>query len=190
MTSAALNPIDHPRAWDVIKLGGVESPGLAELGDEWERETEWDRKKGKGAAGETQTLTNLPACDGTVTFTLWTAAHFKEWEKFRPLFMYDPIKKTSPPLDIYHPALADLKIKSVVCQGISAIKKLPRKKYQIVVKLLEYKPPPPASAVYAPTGSKSNANTSGAAKTGTPPDPIADAQQAEIARLLAEAKKP
>jgi hypothetical protein len=60
--------------------------------------------------------------------------------------------------------------------------------YSVVVEMIEYFPPPQKSAVKTPDGSKSNAGkTPGSSPSG---DPIADAKQAEIARLLAEAKKP
>ena len=59
--------------------------------------------------------------------------------------------------------------------------------YTITVDLLEYFPPPKASAIGTPTGSAAGKGSNGAKPGG---DPIADAQQAEIAKLLAQAQDP
>lgn len=187
MASEALNPFDNPHAWDVVIIGGQESPGLCEL-DGFDRKHDWDRKKGKGAAGETITFTQKPAAEGKLTFTFWTRDHFTAWARFRPLFKYDPTKKAPSPFDIFHPTLADNDIKSVVCGSLGGIKHVGGNKYQVVVELLEFNPPPPKSAVSTPDGSKSNSPKT--PSTGNNPDPIADAQQKQIADLLDEAKKP
>jgi hypothetical protein len=61
--------------------------------------------------------------------------------------------------------------------------------YTVTVDLLEYSPPPKASAVSTPGGSKSTAGIPGSIP-GTPTDPVADAQQKEIAALLKTASEP
>jgi len=187
MSSEVLNPIDHPQEWDSVTIAGQRSPGLCEL-DGFDRKHDWDRKKGKGAAGETITFTQKPAAEGKLTFTFWLREHFTAWATFRALFKYDPTKKAPSPFDIFHPTLADNDIKSVVCGSLGGLKHVGGGKYQVVVELLEYNPPPPKSAVSTPDGSKSNTKQTPA--TGAQPDPIADAQQAQIAALLDEAKKP
>lgn len=181
-----MNPIDHPEAWDAIRIGGVVSPGLCEVTG-FKRPFGWDKKKGKGAAGETLTFAQLPLAEGTVTFKLWTREHFQAWKTFRPLFKWDPTKKKGSPLDIYYPSLDDLDIKSVVAKEIGAIEKTSKGMYTITIPLIEYRPPPPVAATKTPAGSKTNGSGT---QPGKSTDPIADQQQAEIAALLAEAKKP
>lgn len=188
MASGALNPIDQPQLWDYITIGQKNSPGYCEL-SEFKREQEFDVKKGKGTVGATVTFTGKPPVKGTIKFFLWTSDHFEEWESFRPLLKYDPTKKAVQAIDIYHPALADIDVKSVVCEGIGSIVHEGKQMYSCTISLLEYLPPPKKSAVSTPTGSQSIQKTNGN-PPGTPPDPIADAQQKQIAELLKKASEP
>ncbi len=186
MASGEINPIDNPQAWDVINVGGKDNPGYCEVG-EFKRENEWDIKKGKGTKGATMTFVGLPPAKGQIVFYLWLAQHFRDWEAFRKLFKYDPTKKTTSAIDIYHPSLADIDISSVVTEYITNIVHVGKQMYTVTVDLVEYSPPPKASAVSTPGGSKS---TGGASIPGTPTDPVADAQQKEIAALLKTASEP
>ncbi len=181
-----INPIIEPQAWDNIYIGQVKSPGIA-IVTGFKRDNEWDVKKGKGTVGATITYVGKPPAKGNVVFQLWQPVHFIEWESFRPLLLYDPTKKAPSPVDIYYPSLADLGITSVVVESIGAIEHQGKQLYTISVDFLEYFPPPKKSAVSTPAGSKS---TQKGTTPGTPPDPIADAQQAEIAALLKKASEP
>ena len=186
MTSAALNPIQNAEDWDKVQIGLYESPGVCVVSGA-ERKYGWDVKKGKGTQGATLTFNESPPVEFSIKFMLWEIDHFVQWSTFRTLFKYDPTKKATTAIDIYHPSLADIDVKSVVCKKIGAIEHEGKQLYSVTVDLIEYHPPPKKSAVSTPDTSKPNANTPG---IGTQPDPIADAQQAEIAKLLAEAKKP
>ncbi len=183
-----INPFDNPSDYDVVKIGGIECPGICQLSG-FKRLTEWDVKKGKGTKGGTATLTQLPPAKGSIKFMLWTPFHFEAWDAiFRAQFKYDPTKKTVNAVDIYHPTLAAIDLHSVVTESISAVEHEGKGLYSITVELLEYLPPPKKSATGTPSGSKSN--DGGAGKSGKSDDPIADAQQAEIAKLLKEANSP
>jgi hypothetical protein len=180
-----VNPIAMPQDYDVVKIGGVECPGICVLSG-FKRDTEWDVKKGKGTKGGTATLSQLPPAKGSIEFFLWTAFHFEAWDAiFRARFLYDPTKKTVNAVDIYHPALSVIDIYSVVTESIGPVVHKGKQLYSITVELLEYLPPPKKTATGTPTGS--NSKGGGAGKTGKSNDPIADAQQAEIAKLTAEA---
>ncbi|SRR5258708_2215308 len=186
MTSAALDPISNAQDWDKIQLGLTTSPGICIINNA-ERKYGWDIKRGKGTLGGTVTFNESPPVEFSIQFLLWEPQHFIQWSTFRTLFKYDPTKKTTTAIDIYHPSLADIDIKSVVCKSLGGIKHDGKQLYSIDVELIEYHPPPKKSAVSTPDTSKPNANTPG---IGTQPDPIAAAQQAEIAKLLAEINKP
>jgi len=182
-----INPIEHPAAYWKIILGKTSSPGVCQVSG-FKRSAEWDVKKGKGTKGGTATLLQLPPAKGTVKFFLWKAEHWLEWASFRPLFKYDPTKKSVQAIDIYYPTLANIDVKSVVCEDIGAEEDEGEGKWSITVALLEYLPPPKKSAVSTPTGS--TAGKGGAGKSSATTDPIADAQQKEIARLLEIAGRP
>ncbi len=182
-----LNPIDNPQVYDVIQLGTMTSPGLCVVSG-FKRKNTWDTKLGKGVKGGTSTLTNIPPVSGTIKFYLWEARHWDEWELFRPFFKHDPTKKKVQAIDIYYPTLAKIDIKSVVCEDISAEEPEGLGKWSITVSLLEYLPPAKKPVTGTPSGS--GGGSGGKAPPGAPPDPVADAQQKEIQRLLLEAQKP
>lgn len=184
--SGDVNPIENPQAWDVVEIGQVESPGMCKVSG-FKRSNEWDIKKGKGTVGATATYVGKPPAKGTIVFYLWTVAHFHEWDEFRPLLKYDPTKKAVQAVDIWHPALADIDVNSVIVDDIGQIEHEGQQLYSITVSLTEYFPAPKKSAVGTPAGSTS---TQKGTTPGTPPDPIADAQQAEIAALLKKASEP
>lgn len=184
---SVLNPLDNPQVYDVIQLGLVTSPGICVVSG-FKRQHTWDRKNGKGVKGGTSTLTAIPPVSGSVKFFLWQPSHWDEWELFRPLFLHDPTRKAVQAVDIYYPSLARIGIKSVVCEDIGAEEPEGLGKWSITVQLLEYYPPAKKSVVGTPSGS--GAGSGGKAPPGAPLDPIADAQQAQIKQLLAEAQKP
>ncbi len=181
---ALTNPIIDPQGCDTVTIGGVVSPGLAKI-NEFKTKREFDIKKGKGTFGATITFVGRPPSTGSITFYLWEAAHFDAWSTFRDQFKFDPTKKAIQAIDIFHPSLSEIDMNSFVCEGISAWKHEGKGLYSIDVDLLEYFPPPAKNATGTPSGSKSDGK--GTSKTGKSDDPIADAQQAEIKKLLGEA---
>lgn len=153
MSSADLDPINNPEAWDKITIGGVLSPGICKVSG-FKRKHDFDRKKGKGASGETLTFVQKPAAEGSIKFLLFESIHFLEWQKFRDALKYDPTKRAVSPVDIYYPALDDLGIKAVVTSSIGMVEPEGKGLYSITVEFIEYNPPPPVSAVSTPKGSK------------------------------------
>lgn len=185
--SLTIDPISHPQAWDSVLIGGRTSPGYCEWTG-WKRPYEWDKKKGKGAAGETLTFTQLPCASGSFKFYLWESEHFEQWDEFRAAMKYDPTKKAPAANDIYHPALVGIDVNSTVIDSIGAVEHEGKQLYSITIEMTEYRPPPKKSAASTPNSSKGNGGGNGG--PGAPTDPIADAQQREIQRLLAEANRP
>lgn len=181
MSSGQLNPIDNPQAWDVIVIGSATSPGICKV-SEFKRAFEWDVKKGKGTFGSTVTFVGRPPAKGSITFYLWTAQHFTDWETFRPLLKYDPTKNTVKAVDIFHPSLADIGISSVVTESLGNIVHEGNQLYSVKVDFLEYFPPPKKSAVSTPN--TSDPNTGGKNKS----EPTAQsADEAQAGALLDKA---
>lgn len=179
-------PLTDPQLYDYVAIAGKASPGLAVVNDV-KRQTEWDVKKGKGTVGATITLVTRPPIEFSITFYIYTQDQFKQWAEFRKVFEVDPTKSKVTALSIFHPILDDLGVTSVVCKSISGLQNKGKAMYAYEVELLEYFPPPKKAATGTPDGSKANG---GKSATGTPPDPIADAQQKEIADLLKQAQGP
>src|SRR5215472_1442496 len=171
----------NPTPWDIVLLGvnRVPNPGLARV-HAWKRAHEWDIKKGKGAQGGTITYVGRPPAKGTITYQLWTAAHFFQWEQYRALFLYDPTKQTFQAVAIDHPSLADIGVKSVVVENISNIVHEGDGLFSLEVDFIEYFPPPKANATATPTGSP----TKGPAPAPAAPSPL-DPLQDKIKGLFA-----
>ncbi len=186
---SVVNPFDAPQDYDFVEIDGEENPGIIAPGGitGFKRETEWDVKKGKGTKGGTATLSQLPPAKGSIKFLLWTPEHFATWnQSFYARFKYDPSKKTKNAVDIYHPQLDFVDVHSVVTESISPPVPEGKGLWAITVELLEYLPAPPKTITSTPSGSTSTgAGKAGA--SGKTDDPIADAQQAEIAKLLKQA---
>lgn len=189
VATAEFNPLDNPELYDCISVGGVLCPGFCKIGDV-KRKNSWDVKKGKGTLGGTITFVGREPVTFTVTFYLWLPSHFVAWGNFRKQFDFDPTKTAVTATSVFHPQLDDIDISSVVIEHITPIQHQGKNLYTIEVGMLEYFPPPKKAASGTPNGTK-NGSASGANKPpGTPTDPIATAQQAEIAKLLAQAQGP
>src|SRR5262249_5426830 len=142
------------------------------------------------ALGATVTFTQRPPAKFSITFKLWTAAHFTAWDSFLPLLKYDPTKKSVQAVEIYHPSLADIDIYTVVTESIGNYVHQSEQLYTRTGSFLESFPPPKASAVSTPSGAKTASNGGGNGGAGTQTPDAQDAQQKEIADLLKQAQAP
>ena len=115
------------------------------------RAAEWDKKKGKGTKGETLTFVQFPASSGKGKFYLWLPTHWVEWGAYRPLFKYDPSKKDPEGVGIYHPALADIDLHSVVTEYLGGIEHEGKGLYSIEWSFHEFFPVEKAPVVSTPT---------------------------------------
>jgi hypothetical protein len=181
------DPIANPVIWDFVLVGAARTPGIAVV-HEFKRRHEFDVKKSKGVYGATITFVGRPPATGRVELKLWQSQHFADLQSFIPNLKYDPTKSTVQAVDVYHPSLDLIEIRSVVCESIGNIIHAGQKLYTVELELLEYFPPPAISAVSTPTRSIADGEVLG--RDGTPPDPIGDANDKEIAQLLAAAQQP
>ncbi len=177
---------DDPQAYDKVTIGGVECPGIVKGVDAFKTKREFDVKKGKGTFGATITFVGRPPATGSLTFLFWNKSQETAWISFRDQFKFDPTKKAINAIDIFHPWLNEIDMNSFVCEGIGAVKDEGKKLYSITVDLIEYFPPPNKNATGTPSGSTSTGGKKD--PSGTSDDPIASAQQKEIASLLKEAQ--
>lgn len=186
-----VNPLTLGRDWDTVRVGGKYPPGMVKLTG-FERSFGWDVKKGKGQKGAVITLSEYPPAKGSIQIYVWEEAHFAQLNEFLEIFRYDeskkPAERRTTAIDIWHPSLDRVGVDSVVCEKLGPLVHEGKGLYSQKVDLLEYWPPPKKKdESTTPKGSKSDA---GKKKTGASTDPIADAKQAEIKRLLDKAKEP
>lgn len=113
------NPIDTPELYDVITLAGRPSPGRARLNIA-KRDYGWDEQKAKGNDGAETVKNGASLVKFTVELFLWRDAKrdcFAEWESWKAV-LDTPVDPKSPKaLDIYHPELDELGVRSAVVKA-------------------------------------------------------------------------
>jgi hypothetical protein len=197
MGLATVNLLNNPEVWTVVELaGGVVSPGYCKWSG-WKRHNQWDKKKGKGTRGSTQTLVQQPEAEGEFVFFIGyytvnetPVDQYAAWDKFASLLKYDPTKKKPIAIGIYHPALDAIDVSSVVIEDVGAPEIVVEGDtlISITVKMSEFFPVPPQQSVGTPTTSQNNPPSPNA--PGTQPAPAQDVYQQEIAALLQKAREP
>jgi hypothetical protein len=166
------NPLDNPV--DKVGLGGKLTPGLAEIvGADSPRQ--WDERTGYGLSGATVFFHGIKLSHFSIKLRLFTAADWDDWHAFKPLVDKPPIGKRPRSLDVSHPLLEDLGIRSVVVENVSVPEQSDDGEWSIEIKVIEFRKPKFTMA--KPEGS-----------TATPVDPVEQQIQAntdKIAKLLA-----
>lgn len=192
-----INPIDNPEAYFKFLIGALESPGVVVSTDGFDAEWKWDEKKGKGTKKASVTHTGQQLAAGTFTCELWLAEHFDYWETYVKVIGYDTDKKPAAAHKLYYPTVSALGVRDVVTGKCTPPKHVGKGKYQVTFAFKEWVPEPKKNATVTPAGPKpvgqgALAGGFGGALAGISGggDPIADAQQAQIAALLAAAKNP
>lgn len=180
------NPIVLPENWDSFVAFGMESPGICQITGA-ARKSGWDVKKSKGAKGAVITYTQDEVAKFSAKLLMWLPEHFEAWDVFRPKLAFDPVKnKQSTSFDIYHPALSDLGIKSVVVEEVSQITPEGDGLFSVTISFIEYLPPPKVNAVKTPAGSSGN---SGGKTPGDKPKDAEMTVEDMRDKLIAEAAK-
>lgn len=192
------DPIANPQAWDKVEISGVISPGLARVG-KFKRKWAWDEKKGKGAPRASLTFTGAYLARGTIEFWLMTGPDghggtyidLQQWVTFSQMFQYDPTKKTANAVDIYHPSLAMIGLRSFICEELGNPTRVKDGDclYTVEVSLIEWAPQQAVSVATTVTASKANPPQA-TNPPGKPADQFADALQQQIAAEIKIAQAP
>lgn len=166
---ALYDETDDPFERDYILLSGKRSPGLAEIvGAGTPRN--WDKRKGYGLMGATTVFHGMDLAEFSVKLRLYTRQDFADWAAWKPLVDKPPVGTLPRSLDITHPLLEQLDIKSVVVQDVSQPEQTDDGEWTIEIKLLQWRQP--VVRLAKPEGS-----------TAAPVDPV----EQEIGGLLDQA---
>ncbi len=159
----AWNPIDEPV--DYILLAGKRSPGLADVtGANSPRN--WDKRKGYGLMGAIAVFHGMDLSTFTVKLRLYSLQDWADWHQWKALVDKPPVGKRPRSLDIVHPLLDELGIKSVVVEDVSQPEQTDHGEWTIEIKFLQWRAP--VVRLAKPEGS-----------TATPVDPV----EQEIGKL-------
>jgi hypothetical protein len=189
-----MRPTDDNEPIDTYVLGTTRSPGTVVFSGH-DRMKNWDVQKAKGTAGASS---NLNGDDiGTFKATHYLVddgsddpgkGQFDRWEAFEKLIKSTTDGGKPSALPIYHPDLARNGFTEVSNGGVSGMVHDGKGGATVVVTYIEFKPPKPKPAAKAKAKPPASyANTDEGKRS--PPDPNA-AAKAQLAALVAEAKKP
>ena len=170
---SVINPLDDPALYNVVELGGVQSPGRVTITGH-DRKQGWDIKEGQWAEGRDDNALDGRPCRVHLLVLPGGPRDFDAWPTFLATVNSTADGAAPLALDIYHPDLAEVGITSVVKATVAGTTHDGMGGQTKVVKFLEYRPPAPARG--SPKGSKASAKA---------PNPNQAALD-ELARLTAE----
>lgn len=161
-----VNVLDNEDLYNVIVLGGKQSPGKVTLSGH-DRKVDWDVKGGPSLAGATTTLKSILPIEFSASFYLLRDVtqgidDYATWPDFLKL-INSTLAGTKPKaLAIYHPDLAANGITSVVKATVGGATYDGKGGMNVVVKFQEYLPPKKKGGT--PTGAKAGPDPNEAAK--------------------------
>jgi len=170
----AVNVLDNEDLYNVIVLGGLQSPGKVTLSGH-DRKHDWDVKGGPSLSGATTTLKSTLPIEFSASFYLLRDVtqgidDYATWPAFLAKINSTIAGVKPKALAIYHPDLAANGITAVVKATVGGATYDGKGGMTVVVKFQEYMPP-----------KKKGGTPSGASK-GQGPDPNA-AAKAELEAL-------
>lgn len=145
---ATWNPIASP--CDYILLANTRSPGVADVvGAGSPRK--WDKRDGIGLSGSFSVFTGRDLAEFSVRLRLYSESDWADWYAWKPLVDKMPTKRTgkgkdSGVMDIWHPFLEALDIKSVAVVDTLQPEQTGDGEWTIEIKFIEWRQPKVALA--------------------------------------------
>lgn len=140
----AVNPIEHPDAYQVLALEGRTWRGKIEVAG-YSKLFKWEKVAGQGTDGATSKYSGEDLPDFTCRFILWEPYHFEQFEsEFRPLFSGPPKGQKAKALTIDWPELVKLGIRRVTVNKVGGLEFVDDKgtyAYQVDMSLFRPKKP-------------------------------------------------
>ena len=152
------DPINDEELFDSIELAGARSPGVIKSISGHERKINWDVKEGSGQKGASSTLKSIPLRTVTVVFDLADFDDIGGWPAFRALCLSTINGAKPKALDIYHPDLSVVEIRSVVLASMGGPVHDGKGGQTITVQFQEYCPPKPAGGTANGSKKKNDPN--------------------------------
>ncbi len=150
-----LDPATNEKAFNFFTLAGRRSPGVCKFSFPTKKYG-WEAVKAKGSDGAESILNGDELAEFDAELTLWKdywVDHYDGWKKWKGVLVKST-KNNIVALDIYHPQLDDLGIKSVVLKGRSSPQSTGPGGASIVrLSFLEYAPPKKRQGSGKPAGS-------------------------------------
>lgn len=116
------------------------SPGICEISGA-DSPRKWDELDGYGLSGARLRYRGLGVCHFSAMLSLYTEQDWSDWEAFEPLVKRAPLGKFARAMDIYHPLLQRLDIKSVVVENEVGAVQSDDGVWTIEIKFIEFRKP-------------------------------------------------
>lgn len=110
------NPLDDPV--DYFTLGGRRSAGIAAISGAGSPR-KWEERGGYGMEGSILFYTGNGLAKPVAKLLLSSTKDWNDWHAFKEVVKRPPNNRYPKALDIWHPYLEDLEIKSVVVKNVS-----------------------------------------------------------------------
>lgn len=134
----AWNPYTEPVNY--VMFAGQRTPGIAEvIGANAPRR--WDERESYGWSGAFIVYHGQKLSHFTVRLRLYTEQDWEDWAAFKPLVDKVPLGKRQGPLDLVHPQLAQVGIKSAAVEDVYIEELYDPGVWQIDIKMIEYRSP-------------------------------------------------
>jgi hypothetical protein len=130
---------------DFVLLGGLKSPGLCDVQGAGSPR-KWDQAAGYGLSGAVSRFLGNALSEFSIKFRLYgdpkvPDPDWQAWQAFEAVLMKPPAGKHPRALDIWHPVLERLKIKSVGVVDVGQPYQSDDGEWTIEVKFIEYRRP-------------------------------------------------
>lgn len=109
------NPLTEPV--NHVILAGQRSPGIAEL-QGFSSPRRWDERRGYALSGATLVFRGVGLAHGKLLLRLYTPQDWDDWSTFSTLVQRPPLGERARAMDISHPILEALGVRSVVVEDV------------------------------------------------------------------------
>ena len=127
-------------AWDVFYVNGDPLPGIAIV--QGARQSRIDERNAAGQDGSILTELGRTSSEIMVRLQIWTQEHLAAWRRIAPQFQPTPGVAPTNLIDVYHPALALIGVKSLLCTDTGVFQ--PTRVWGIMetqIRFIEFLPP-------------------------------------------------
>lgn len=125
---------------DFVMLGGQRTPGIAMIVDA-DSPRRLIERNGFGLSGATVRFAGVQLSHPKLQIRLYSAQDWDDWETFRPTVMAPPLGSTPRALEVAHPILEDLGIRSVLVANVRQPVQEADGVWLITIELTEFRRP-------------------------------------------------
>jgi hypothetical protein len=125
---------------DAAVLSGLVTPGFAII-ERGGTPRNWDERMGYGWSGSFPVFTGQKLGFFDLTFRMFTKTDWELYRAIRPLLVRPPYGKRPQALDIVHPILLDLEIRSIVITDVKQLRQTDPGVWEKTIECLQFRKP-------------------------------------------------